>query len=74
MLIYLYLCPMQEELTAKMHSEFTIDQETEISHRVSCVVDELNEGFGTLEELLSDYNVTLEQYNKYRSEWEKLLK
>lgn len=65
---------MQEELTTKMHSEFTIDAETEISHTVSCVVDELNEGFGTLDQLLKDYNITLEQYNKYHSKWEKLLK
>lgn len=64
---------MNEELTSKMHSEFKIDSETEISHRVSCVVDELHEGFGTLKELLSDYNVTNEQYEKYRSKWEKLL-
>ncbi|SFS30735.1 hypothetical protein [Lutibacter maritimus] len=65
---------MKEELTTKMHSEFSIDSETEISHRVSCVVDELNEGYDTLEVLLKDYNVTIEQYNKYRSKWEKLLK
>ena len=57
-----------------MHSEFTIDAETEISHTVSCVVDELNEGFGTLKQLLKDYNVAVEQYNKYRYKWEKLLK
>lgn len=65
---------MKEELTTKMHSEFSIDSETEISHRISCVVDELNEGYDTLEVLLKDYNVTIEQYNKYRSKWEKLLK
>lgn len=65
---------MKDELTSKMHSEFTVDSETEISHKVSCVVDELNEGFGTLDELLKDYNVSLEQYEKYRSKWEKLIK
>ncbi len=65
---------MKEELTSKMHSEFTIDPETEISHRVSCVVDELNEGYDTLKNLLLDYNVTMDQYNKYRSKWESLLK
>lgn len=65
---------MKEELTSKMHSEFNVDSETEISHRVSCVVDELKEGFGSLDELLKDYNVTKEQYETYRAKWEKLLK
>lgn len=64
---------MEEELTSKMHSEFTIDSETEISHRVSCVVDELHEGFGSLEDLLDDYNVTETQYKKYRAKWEGYL-
>lgn len=65
---------IKDELTTKMHSEFSIDNETEISHRVSCVVDELHEGFGTLEQLLEDYGVTKEQYEKHRLKWEKLIK
>ena len=69
-----YFCEMKDELTSNMHSEFTIGPETEISHRVSCVVDELNEGYDTLENLLIDYNVTMDQYEMYRSKWEALLK
>ena len=30
---------MKEELTTKMHSEFTIDAETEIKHKAFCVWD-----------------------------------
>ena len=62
---------MKEELTTLMHSEFTVSPETELSHTVACIVDQLEEGFETL---LDDYSVTLEQYNKYRSEWENLSK
>lgn len=60
---------MEEELTSKMHSEFTVSDEADISHRVFCVVKDL--AIGTpLKESLEDYDVTLDQYNKYRSKWE----
>ena len=65
---------MKEELTTLMHSEFTVSPETDLSHTVACIVDQLEEGFETLDQLLDDYSVTLEQYNKYRSEWENLSK
>lgn len=65
---------MEEELTSKMHNELSIDSDTEISHRVSGVVEELNDSDFTLNELLDQYDVTLEQYNKYRGEWEGLFK
>ena len=65
---------MKEELTAKMHSEFAVDPETEISHLVGTIVEELRDGDFTLEELLQDSGLTMEQYNKYRHKWEALLK
>jgi len=61
---------MKEELTAKMHSEFSVDPQTEISITVGSIVEELNDGPFTLQELLEQSGITLEQYNKYRSEWE----
>jgi len=60
---------MEEELTALMHSEFTIDEETDISHRVGSVVGDLKDSDFTLEELLEDADLTLEQFNKYKSQW-----
>lgn len=72
--IFCIFALMKDELTAKMHSEFTVDPETEISHIVGTIVDELNDGPFSLEELLEDYGVTMEQYEKYRSEWENLIK
>lgn len=63
---------MQEELTTKMHSEFTIDAETEISHIVGTVVEEIEDGPFSLNELLLQYNIALEQYEKHRAKWEGL--
>ena len=63
---------MDDELTSKMHSELYIDSETEISHRVGIIVEELNDGGTTLNELLEEYGVSLEQYNKYKSIWENV--
>lgn len=66
---------MTDELTSKMHSEFTIDSETEISHNVGVIVEELQDGGPfTLDELLKDAGITMEQYEKYRSKWENLSK
>ncbi|TLF47029.1 hypothetical protein [Maribacter aurantiacus] len=64
---------MTDELTSEMHSEFKVDPETEISHKVGTIVEELAEGDFTLIELLTDYIVTMEQYEKYRSKWESLI-
>ena len=59
---------MEDEFTTLMHSELFLTPEEEISERVYCVVLDLEEG-GNLEEALDDYDVTLEQYNKYKAEW-----
>lgn len=61
-----------EEFTTLMHSEFSITPEQEISHSVSCVVDEVADGL-PLEQSLKDYGVSINQYNKYKGEWESLL-
>ena len=63
---------MIDEFTEAMHSAFSISPSREISHRVSCVVEEVAEGL-PLQQSLEDYNVSMEQYSKYKSEWESLL-
>lgn len=67
----IYFSDMEDELTTLMHSEFTITPEQEISYRVSCVVEEVAEGL-PLQQALEDYSVSIEQYNKYKGEWEGL--
>ena len=61
-----------EELNALMHSEFSITSKQDISHKVSCVVEEIADGL-PLEQALKDYDVSIDQYNKYKGEWEPLL-
>lgn len=64
---------MKEELTSKMHSEFDVDNETEISHRVHTVITTVEDGDFTLKEALEVYNVTRSQYEKYSQKWINLL-
>jgi len=59
---------MKEELTEKMHSEFTIDEETEILHRcitIWCLAgaDSDNPRF---EEICKSYGVTTDQAMKHK--------
>ena len=65
---------LQDELTEKMHSEFTIDAETDIRHRVGCVW--IDVGFdaakGEIEESAKSYGVTYKDCDKYRSYWKSL--
>ena len=64
---------MKEELTDKMHSEFTIDSETEISHRVCTVCKVVLDGHFDLKEALELYDVTKAEYDKYSPKWKKLI-
>lgn len=65
---------LKEELTTKMHSEFTVSAETEIKHRAGCV-------WGMLyrEKMTNDktqlsyecklYGISVEQAMKYKAFW-----
>lgn len=62
---------MKEELTTKMHSEFTISKETEIKHRAGCVWNILkkNAPKEQIVEVARDYGITYEAAMKYRDYW-----
>lgn len=68
---------MKEELTEKMHSEFTISNEIEIKHRVGIVCEILkatgNYTEDDLNKVLQEYNVSKEQYEEWKSFWERLM-
>lgn len=64
---------MKEELTSKMHSEFTVDSETSISHKVHTVCKVVFDSDFELDEALETYDVSIEDYNKYSPKWKKLI-
>lgn len=62
---------LQDELTAKMHSEFTISPETEIKHKAGCVWGILKWD-ATKEEIehhASLYGITYEDCMKWKKHW-----
>ena len=65
---------LQDELTEKMHSEFTIDAETEIKHRAGCVWDVI--GFDASKEELEHwagvYQISVADCKRYRRYWKNL--
>lgn len=67
---------MQDELTARMHSEFTITPEQEIKHRAGCVwdviVNVVGKGNATREDIenwASKYGVSYEDCMKWKKHW-----
>ena len=67
---------MKEELTEKMHSEFSINQETEIKHRVGSAIHyatilnvKKKEKF---KQILENFSVTFSDYEKWKKHYEKL--
>lgn len=72
-----YLCTMKrlkEELTEKMHSEFTVDKETDQKHRAGSVWTLL--GFDAsrkdIEHWASRYGVTYDICMKWKAYWRNL--
>ena len=62
---------MQDELTEKMHSEFTIDAETEKMHRAGCVWLQLKAD-ATKEEVekcAKSYEIDYETAMKWKDYW-----
>ncbi|MBR1792014.1 MAG: hypothetical protein IJ764_00025 [Bacteroidales bacterium] len=71
-----YLCTveLQDEFTAKMHSEFFVDEETDRKHRAGCVWRLL--GFDAtkadIEHWAACYGVAYADCRKWRSFWKNL--
>lgn len=67
---------MQDELTEKMHSEFTIDAETEKKHRAGCVWHQLKADATKeeVEERAKRYGIDYETAMKWKDFWLDLAK
>lgn len=67
---------LKEELTEKMHSEFSVDAETEIKHKAGSMW--ATAGFAcndaTLRKWCKSYGITTQQAIKYKEYWKKLSK
>jgi hypothetical protein len=62
----------KEELTTKMHSEFTISKETEIKHLCfTALNDILNYGYA-IQEVSKIYGVSVDQIKQHKPEFDKL--
>lgn len=59
---------MREELTTAMHSEFSVDAETDLKHRVWAAVRMVENGTFSQEEALSAFGISSADYQKYSSE------
>ena len=62
---------LKDEFTAKMHSEFTIDAETEKRHRAGCVWNVLKKDAPKedVEEQAKIYGIDYETAMKWRDYW-----
>ncbi|MDO9154507.1 MAG: hypothetical protein Q7U47_12540 [Paludibacter sp.] len=65
---------MKEELTDKMHSEFTIDRETEIQHSVWIAYEIMNEDKCSIEEAIKGMDITMSDFQKYKQSYLDLFK
>lgn len=63
---YNFPTPKTDEFTELMHSEFTIDAETELKHTVWCIIGIVKSKIFTLDEALEIYQVSQEEYDKYK--------
>ncbi|SHJ05701.1 hypothetical protein SAMN05443429_10881 [Cruoricaptor ignavus] len=59
--------PVEDEFTEAMHEEFTVPDEVDVKHRVWSLIWFLEIGEFTLEELLTEFRLTREQYERYRN-------
>lgn len=67
---------MKEELTAQMHSEFTVNEETDKKHRAGCVwgVTGFDAPREEIEEWSTFYGITYDISMKWKSFWKNLHK
>ena len=60
-----------DELTEKMHSEFTVSRETRICHKAGCVRESVSSN-ASREEIESKavwYGITYDDVMRYKHEW-----
>lgn len=60
---------MKEELTTKMHSEFTVDAETAVKHKVWSLLSSCKVQGMTVDELIDQYDLREEDVEKYRQSY-----
>lgn len=67
---------MKEELTTKMHSEFTVTPETEVKHRCFCALMLLPKDStdSDIEKRAKQYGVSLSDVKKYSDDYYRLNK
>lgn len=65
---------MKEELTTAMHSEFNIDAETKIKHRVWAILSSCKSQNKTIDELIDQYDLTMDDIEKYKQSYFDLFK
>lgn len=65
---------MKDELTTKMHSEFTISKQTEIKLKVYCALSDIKEFKYSIEKVCKLYGITKENIELYRKEYLDLIK
>ena len=57
----------QDELTEKMHEEFTISPEAELRIKVELALDDMKEYGFTLEDVMKTYGLTEEEMKQYKA-------
>lgn len=63
---------MKDELTELMHSEFTVSEEVDVVNQVGSamqVARTLGITGSELSNILKRYNVTIDDYNKWKDYW-----
>ena len=65
---------LNEELTTAMHSEFTVDTETEIKHRVWSLLSSCKNQNKTVKELIDQYDLTMDDIEKHKQSYLYLYK
>jgi uncharacterized protein (DUF433 family) len=60
---------MKEELTTKMHSEFAVDEETELKLSVWTLLSECDRRKITPESLIDVYGLTMQDIEKYKQSY-----
>lgn len=65
---------MKEELTAAMHSEFKVNSETEIKHRVWSLLSSCKSQDKTVDDLIDQYDLSQDDIEKHRQSYLDLFK
>jgi hypothetical protein len=63
---------LKDELTAEMHAELWIDEETDRKHRVYSVLSLVNGNLEKAKDEVQSYGVTMEDVNQYYDDWKQL--